>query len=216
MALLLAALLVVGSYALHMARPRFFDLGLWQLLFANLVGVLGGGYLALWANRAASRYQESRRREREVAQKRKRAGQALGALKKTIAHNRSELDDVRKALRDDWFALVFSTADPRAFDPVLSRLVETVDDLDLIRESATLRHQLEEFNRMAEAQLDLNLRPDMHPHPGVEKTRETKRIERLRKQVTKKIQSFGDGLSEKAAELEEKVATAQEELADAE
>lgn len=186
--------LIIGAVAVvaHYVDPRFLKLDFWQLLFANLVGVLGGGYLALWRNRAVSD-----RRQRERAQ------QALGALREAVEHNQEQVEKLLRSLDEDPRSAVFSTADPDAFDPILNRLVETVDEFRLIRDASNLRHRLSEFCRMAEAQLDLYLLPENHPRRRVGAKGDTAeaRIRAVRDNVLEKIENFGPRISSQADDL---------------
>lgn len=198
----------VGGIVAHQVRPQFFNLGFWQLLFANLIGVLVGGYLALWANRTASHVQEQRRREHERDKEQERAVQAVGALKRTVEHNKDEIDDLLESLQEHPAQPVFSTADPQAFDPVLIRLVETVNDLHLIRESATFRHQLEEFNRMAEAQLELSIQAQSGALPK----QEAEGVGGILPTVIDKTKRYGRRLSKAAEKLIERAEGAEDRL----
>lgn len=193
------------SGAVGWFSPRFFKLDLFQLLYANVIGVLGGGYLALWGNRVVSRQQERDRRQHEADQRRHRANQALAALKETVKHNKEEVDSVVRSLNLHPAEPVFSKADPRAFDPVLSRVVQMVEDLDLIRRATTLRHELEEFNRMAEAQLELFLLPEAHPNVFSRPGDEVQKVRKLREKLLKKTKRYGKRISKNAEELHDEL-----------
>ena len=213
LALGFAAAVVFVAYGLSFIWPRILDLEALQLLGANVIGVLLAAFFALETERRLGERRERRREDEAQKRRRDEARQALGTLQKVVLHNRQELESVVESLEDHPGEPIFSTADPRAFDPILTRVVETVDDLLLIRQVSTFRHQLEEFNRMAEAQLGLYLHPERHPIKQDKVVdRKGRRAKHLREKLVKKAIQFGIRLSNRAQDLEEDIAARQAEL----
>lgn len=212
-----AALVVL--YAVREQLP-YVNADFHRLLTSNLVGVLIGAALALGWNRRLGEEREEQRRRDERQHRREQARNALGALKKVVSYNRDEVETVVDSLEahleedDRKPKPVFSTADPEAFAPVLTRLVETGDSLELIRKASRLRHELEEFNRMVEAQLKLYLLPSYHSLPQAAASKETKKIQDLRLDMIDKTKRFGPRVSEQAERLAKEIETVRVGLSD--
>lgn len=171
-ALVFAAAIMLLAYLASFLWPKVFDLDALQLLGANVIGVLLAAFFALEIDRRLGGRRAQRRRDDAEEKRRNRAIQALGALRDAVEHNDELVRQAVQILDESQGKVVTFRTDPRSFDPILPRVLDTTENLDLVMEASNYRYQLEHFGRKLDAQLRLYLETDYHysgpaPRPGM-------------------------------------------------
>lgn len=182
--LLVVGLVLTATYAAGDVFPEYFDTRFHQLLTANLLGVAIGAFFAFAVDRRRAEERERRKETKAENDRIEEAKKALGALKDAVDHNDELVKRAKKSISMADDVVVYFSTDFKGIDPILPRVLDSTENLDLVRAASDYRHDLKHLTRQLEAQFELFMHPDYaksQQHVG-------KELRRKRSKLIHKIQ----------------------------
>jgi hypothetical protein len=109
-------------------------------MFATIIGVFLGGWIALWVNRWSQRKVAEDEKENAEKELRRRRIQALQAARDAISNNANRIKNTVTLLKSEEIA--YFNVDPKELDYLIPELLKTDVDLKLFHEINAYRYEL--------------------------------------------------------------------------
>ena len=130
-----------------------FWLGALSNTIATVIGVVLGIPVAFWINRRILAGQEKQQREREGRERQRIASRVLNSLHEEISSNKEVLDKLINELPE---RVVFYNLSTSAWTSTTNKMLETIDDFELIQTIATLYGEYEQIKHQIDAQFTMH------------------------------------------------------------